>query len=687
MIKRILIVCLALAVLPVLPSGASDPTSGTVSPTVSKLAYDGAEIGVDRPTDLIAPTDCVEGLTCDTFELTVDVPDGFYANSHRELTATITWTDPNADLNLFLCPGSATDDPNCIMAYPVIGGVPSSTSDAGTIETLSVMDPEAGVYRLIARSHSAPTSYKGVVTFPAPAFVAGLPKGIAAKPNVSSTSAGFSWDSHPVNDNSAFAEPSIDVDHSNVIYVSAIGGGGTELWRSTDVGKTFSAKSITSPLGGGDSEIEILSNDVVLTADLELVDSAVSRSEDRFNTYTQQTVGSEQDRQWLAHRCSNIVLLGYHDIVLEAEMVNRSTDGGVTWDAVPIFISPKGSAPGSQDVPLYADQGVNTFSGPMVVDQKTGDTYIIFAISNVVGNVTTGIPPFGDPTQIVVGVSHDEALTWELKLIESGPVGSLAGLIFPWITLDRAGNVYASWAGRDAETDPINVFMSYSNDHGETWSAPYRVNKDADGPAHIYTTMSAGDPGVVDIAWYTSTKPDPADTDADWYVDFAQVRNANTSNPQVSQSRVTPNRIHHGDICLNGLLCELGGDRSLLDFFQIQVGPDGMANIAFANNGYPVDDTPDDNQDNLSVWYARQTGGRSAGSALHDSAYCPKAAGGPGPLKRPVIPDLPPPLKPTKVLGGNLAGTGVGGIPVAAWVLLGTAVALGARFRVWRRRA
>ena len=515
-----------------------------------------------------------------------------------------------------------------------------------------------------------------------------LPSGAAdPSPNskaVKSSSGAFSWHSKPVAESSDFAEPSIDVDHYGAIYVTTPGNG-VELWRSFDGGKTFTFSEVLSgPTGGGDSDIEVLSNDVALTADLQITDSAVSRSDNRFQTFVQQTVGIEQDRQWLAHRCSNLVLLGYHDFVLEAEMVNRSTDGGLTWSTVPVFISPKGSAPGNQDLMTYADQGGNTFSGPIVVDQKTGDTYIVFAISSAAGNLVTGTAPYGDPEQIVVGVSHDEGLTWSLKKVKSGGVGAIAGEIFPWITLDKAGNPYVSWAGRDTTSEPINVFMAYSNDHGETWSDPYRVNQDATGHSHVYTTISGGDPGVVDIAWYTSSTPDPASTDNNWYVDFAQVRNANTKAPQVSQSRVMPNTIHHGSICLMGILCvnALGGDRSLLDFFQIQVGPDGLANIAFANNGSP--DTT------RRVWYAKQTGGRPAGSGLHDSAYCAKAAGGPGPLPNPIVPPLPKPPPPpvhAQVKGEKLAGTGVGGAPLVAWILLAAAVALGARFRVWRRRA
>jgi hypothetical protein len=438
----------------------------------------------------------------------------------------------------------------------------------------------------------------------------------AAGPVVTSSDGGFSWVAHPVGDdaNSNFAEPGIDVDHANRVYVTANGGGGSQVWRSFDGGQSFEHKSVTSTRGGGDSEIEFDLNDVGYTADLRIVDSMVSRSTDQFATWTQQSVGSEMDRQWLGHLCEKIMYLAYHDFVVEAELINRSDDGGKTWSSTPVFISP---GPGNQDNPaLLADQQVNTFSGPVAVDQKTGDVFVVFAISSAQGNLTTGIPPFGQPEQIVMGVSHDGGKSFALKLLKAGGAGTLGGLIFPWVTIDKAGTVYASWAGRDGTTGPIDTFLTHSNDRGNTWSKPLRVNQDV-GPAHLYTTISAGDPGVVDMAWYTGTKANPNDTTNDWYVDFAQIRNANTDAPQVSQSRVFKQRMHHGDICLNGLLCELGGDRSLLDYFQIQVGPDGVANIAFANNGFP--DTK------RRVWYARQTSGLLAGNGLHDSDHCPGA--------------------------------------------------------------
>jgi hypothetical protein len=593
---------IALVLVPAVTGGAATPGSGTVTATSGSLAYEGSNISAVPPA--VSRRVCVEDQNCDTFDLTVDVPAGFYDANDRVLSVTISWSDAADDLDLYVCRGTAASDPQCLN-----GLVASSLSTGTTSETVTVRNPEAGAYRLIAAAFDGESAYNGSVTFQAPAAV-------AAPAPVKSRSNGFAWQARPVADDSAFAEPSIDLDHAGNIYVTAPGGAGVQMWRSFDGGFTFDHKEIGAPNGGGDAEIEFTLSDVGFTADLEIEDSAVSRSTDRFETWTQQPVGIEQDRQWLGHYCDQTIFLGYHDFVLEAELMNRSDDGGITWDTVPTPVSPNGSAPGGQDVEIAADQGVNTFSGPVVVDQHTGDVYIVFAISSAEGNVVTGTPPFGEPEQIVVGVSHDNGHTFDLRLVKGGGVGALAGVIFPWITIDKAGTVYISFAGRDTAADPINVFLSYSKDRGDTWSKPYRVNQDATGHAHIYTTISAGDAGVVDVAWYTASTQDPSSADNDWFVDFAQVRNASSAKPQIKQSRPYPNSIHHGDICLEGILCILGGDRSLLDFFQIQVGPDGMANIAFANNASP--------DDRLRVWYAGQTGGRSAGNGLQDTNWCTK---------------------------------------------------------------
>ena len=307
----------------VLPTAhGATPASGTVSATAATVQYSGPASAVPPALTRRA---CVEGTNCDTFDLVVNVPADFYNTNDRVLTVTISWADPANDLDLYVCAGTATDDPQCLLNL-----VGSSTRSGTTSETVSVRNPDPGHYRLIAAAASGATSYSGGVSFTAPAAVAG-PAPVRTKSN------GFTWDARPVANESNFGEPSIDVTHSGDIFVTAPGGAGVQMWRSFDGGLTFDHREIASNGGGGDSEIEFTSVDFGFTADLRITDSAVSSSRDLFQTYEQQGVGIEQDRQWLAHWCDRQVFLGYHDFVLEAEMLNRSDDGGRTWTELAWF--------------------------------------------------------------------------------------------------------------------------------------------------------------------------------------------------------------------------------------------------------------------------------------------------------------------------------------------------------------
>jgi hypothetical protein len=174
------------------------------------------------------------------------------------------------------------------------------------------------------------------------------------------------------------------------------------------------------------------------------------------------------------------------------------------------------------------------------------------------------------------------------------------------------------------------------------------------------------------MAWYGSDKAtSPDDLTAVWQVHFAQIRNATSTQPQITRELVTTNEIHKGDICLNGLLCELGGDRSLLDFFELQIGPDGLANIAYADNlGW--DDVKG------HVVFAKQTSGPSAYSATTTGAGTTTTAVPPAAAP----PAAEPPASAPSSGGGNLASTGLGaGLPAAGLLLALIAFAVGRRRR------
>jgi hypothetical protein len=165
--------------------------------------------------------------------------------------------------------------------------------------------------------------------------------------------------------------------------------------------------------------------------------------------------------------------------------------------------------------------------------------------------------------------------------------GSSCSNDFPAGAIDNAGNIYVAWAMNNARTNEYMIWFAASHDHGNTFYGPFQVSR---GPgAAEMPWVAAGDDGRVEVVYYgTSTPGDPnvAPTTTHWNAYFAQSLNANSREPVFTISQVSDHTMHNGSICNLGLLCTLNsGDRSLLDFFQVSIGPDGLANIIFADNG------------------------------------------------------------------------------------------------------
>jgi hypothetical protein len=88
--------------------------------------------------------------------------------------------------------------------------------------------------------------------------------------------------------------------------------------------------------------------------------------------------------------------------------------------------------------------------------------------------------------------------------------------------------------------------------------------------------VASGEPGRVAVAWYGSTGDGVADADTfkgRWDVYVAQTLNGQAATPSFTQIRATTHPMHYDQVCLSGLACTLGGDRSLADFFAIALDP------------------------------------------------------------------------------------------------------------------
>jgi hypothetical protein len=502
-----------------------------------------------------------------------------------------------------------------------------------------------------------------------------------------SAATGFAFRTTVLQNQKAYGEPSVAVaDDGKHVAVCVPGGAGeTSDWYSSDEGRTFGTSVTHSQNGGGDCELDFLPNGTLLNADLEVTDSAIHYSKDFGKTWQgTQTAGLEQDRQWFAHsKDGKTAYLVYHDFAAEAEFYAQSNDGGLTWPTADAAHPVNGAdqvAPGGATTPQkgtpasFIDQGGNTFSGPMLISPDGRDTYVMYSISDLGSNVTATTPPYGPTRGIVVAHKGSESTSFTNNYAVTSTDGkAINGAIFPWGAVDNAGNVYVLYNSDMGSPGHFHTYYVFSTDKAKTWSDPVKVDGAPLGQgAQVYSTGDGGAAGVLDIAWYgTDTGTGAADPTSTWQLHFAQVRNATSSKPQITRQLVTANPLHKGDICLNGLLCILGGDRSLLDFFELQIGPDGLANIAYADNAGPFDDGAKGH-----VIFAKQSSGPSAFAVTKTApATRPVAAA-------PAAPAAPGPASAPSSGAGTLASTGLGaGLPTAGLLVGLAGLALARRRR------
>ncbi|MDQ1700931.1 MAG: hypothetical protein QOF57_183, partial [Frankiaceae bacterium] len=437
-----------------------------------------------------------------------------------------------------------------------------------------------------------------------------------------------------------YGEPSLAMAPDGRHLVASVpGGGGVQYWYSANNGRTWAHTQTTPFNGGGDSELDFLPDGSIVSADLRITDSYIQRSTDFGKTWKAVgPAGLEQDRQWFAHSPDGKTeYLVYHDFVLEGEFFAKSTNGGKTWSTLqaahPVnspgqfttlpASTPANNPPNTGSTASFYDQGVNTFSGPMLVDNNGKDLYVIYSISNIESNLdpSVGVPPFGPVRGLVVAHSGDGGASWTNTYADRAQPDlaqpaheSTENSLFPWGTIDKAGNVYIVFSStRGTDGSRFHLYYTVSKDKGAHWSAPLKLDTlGLTKGSAIYATGAGGSDGVLDVGWYQTDTGKPADDNSTWTVHFAQVTGATSSKPDVTQQAVTTIPNHKGGICLQGILCGVGpgsSDRSLLDFFEVAINPQtGLAGIVYADNNRLG---PSEGQIG-EVVYAAQTRGPSA---------------------------------------------------------------------------
>lgn len=173
-------------------------------------------------------------------------------------------------------------------------------------------------------------------------------------------------------------------------------------------------------------------------------------------------------------------------------VLQRSTDGGKTWGPI-IHVSPGFPGSGGDSAPLLVQPGGRIdleYQGYHVVNRTT------YALT---------------PAHSYFTSSTDGGRTWSPP-VRVGPPRLTMSLAEWWIDgaigSDSAGNLYITWdsqSGKKGARRDIG-WLSYSTDHGRTWSPLIRVTPGSNDATHI-VQVAGGAPGIAYVGWLADSSP------------------------------------------------------------------------------------------------------------------------------------------------------------------------------------
>jgi hypothetical protein len=431
-----------------------------------------------------------------------------------------------------------------------------------------------------------------------------------------------------------------DPSNGNRIYMSAPGALSSDtswIWRSLDAGKTFKWVPAAAPFtgkattchGGGDTELGVDSAGHLYFNDLTLANFSTGRSDDQGATFTCSNTGvpdTAVDRQWYTidgdPTNGGSIYLANDEIGPGGVMCGSSAGNNVLvmyrspiaglGPSAGIEFGPANhvSAVGSCDEAIMGNNELSPVA--TTLGQPTGTPGVYATLATPVKHVFV-IHDNAELNKILIGrcfpvdfgppvanVSDPSGLNCtDLPVADLG-ANVKTGANFPSMAIDKAGNLYAVWnqapidAGGNVIGDTV-IKYTYSTDQGNTWAPPIQLDTSGSpfGVLHtnVFVWAVAGDDGRVDIAWYgtpgqpthPSAGPDSCGTNCDWSVWMVQTLNGHAAAPTFTAPIQASQHFNHRG-SMNTLIGGQAGDRTLGDFIQIRLGPQGEARISYSDS-------------------------------------------------------------------------------------------------------
>ena len=563
-------VAFALIAWPALESRAATPAAGTVGPLSSSASWTGQTyvVGVNADPAGCPPAADPANLRCDHYYLTVDVPPSYWAANTGGVRIDIT------------CPSSVNDFD--LYVYDASGAQVGASAGPTCTESVFLKNP-SGTYEVrVVPATVLAGGYSGTAIF------ASTPGGPTQGPPRST--GGLAFGPATVTDaQRTEGEPLSVIDSSGAYWESGPFGASTNLsfiHRSVDHGDQFNIVTPLSigvrpdaPPGGGDTDIVVDDQGYAYFSDLEdLAGIGVSVSNDHGNSFRKNPFGGANggiDRQWLAvdngstaAATDNTVFLTFRQLATGSYIYSTPGSTGPADPVGGIVYQPAEAPPQTTD-----NSGAPC--GQMRFDPVRRNLYL----------------PCGGGDHVIITVGHvapgqRTGILFHTVNTPPSPGGNVSNL-FPVVSTDAAGNLYAVWVDRK----DYNVYYTASTDEGATFGPIVRINGGPDANTNIMPWTQAGSAGTLVAVWYgNAARLDPnlmpswtvnrqSATAYKWYGYASVITNALSATPTFAQARFTEKPMHYGQICTNGTLCVSGGDRTMADYFGVTLDRDGRLRI------------------------------------------------------------------------------------------------------------